>query len=119
MIFEEACAGSILSRLQGLGLLQRDSPGPGWDAWLEARLADARTFAPPEAWRLQEAPQVERLLYALWMARLDANQVSAVCDRLHFSLAMRAVVVDANRLAHAVPRWPSGIAPSDVAGAPR
>lgn len=49
------------------------------------------------------------------MARLDANQVSAVCDRLHFSLAMRAVVVDTNRLTHAVPRWPTGIAPSDVA----
>ena len=48
------------------------------------------------------------------MARLDANQVSAVCDRLHISLAMRAVVVDANRLTRAVPRWPSGIAPSDV-----
>jgi tRNA nucleotidyltransferase (CCA-adding enzyme) len=114
LILDEACAGPILTRLQALRLLSAIHPALEWDAWLEARFAEARTFEPPEAWRLQETPQAERLLYALWMARLDANQVSAVCDRLHFSLAMRAVVVDANRLAHAVPRWPRGIAPSDV-----
>ncbi len=115
LVLEEACAGAILSRLQALRLLSAIHPALDWDAWLEARFIDARAFQPPESWRLEETPQPERLQYALWMARLDANQVSAVCDRLHFSLAMRAVVVDTNRLTHAVPRWPTGIAPSDVA----
>ena len=37
LILEEACAGSILSRLQGLGLLSAIHPALAWDAWLEAR----------------------------------------------------------------------------------
>ena len=115
LVLDEACAGAILSRLQALKLLSAIHPALDWDAWLEARFLEARAFQPPEVWRLKETPQPERLQYALWMARLDANQVAALCDRLHFSLAMRAVVVDANRLTHAVPRWPTGIAPSDVA----
>jgi tRNA nucleotidyltransferase (CCA-adding enzyme) len=113
-ILDEACTGQILTRLHALGLLSAIHPALEWDAWLDARLAEARAFEPPEAWQLQEPPRAERMLYALWLVRLDANQVAAVCDRLHFSLAARAVVVDANRLTHAVPRWPAGIAPSDV-----
>ena len=82
---------------------------------MQSRLEAARTFQPPEAWKLREPPDAERLIYALWLARLDANQVAAVCDRLHFSLASRSVVVDANRLTAALPRWPAGVSPSEVA----
>jgi tRNA nucleotidyltransferase (CCA-adding enzyme) len=116
LVLEEACAGAIMTRLDGLGLLRAIHPSLGWDSWLEARLSDLRAFRPPEAWQLHDLPQLERLFYALWLGRLDANQVAAVCERLHFPLAMRAVVVDANRLVHAIPRWPTGIAPSDAVG---
>ncbi len=114
LVLQEACAGPILPRLDSLGLLSAIHPALGWDSWLEARLSELRSFRPPEAWQLHEPPETERLFYALWLARLDANQVAAVCDRLHFPLAMRSVVVDANRLVHAIPRWPTGIAPSDA-----
>jgi len=114
LVLEESCAGAIMTRLDGLGLLRAIHPSLGWDSWLEARLTDVRSFRPPDDWQLHEPPQLERLFYAVWLARLDANQVAAVCERLHFPLATRAVVVDANRLVHAVPRWPTGIAPSDA-----
>jgi tRNA nucleotidyltransferase (CCA-adding enzyme) len=114
LVLEETCAGAIMTRLDGLGLLRAIHPSLGWDSWLEARLSDLRAFRPPEAWQLHEPPQLERLFYALWLGRLDANQVAVVCDRLHFPLSTRAVVVDANRLVHAIPRWPTGIAPSDA-----
>jgi tRNA nucleotidyltransferase (CCA-adding enzyme) len=114
LVLEESCAGAIMTRLHGLGLLRAIHPALGWDSWLEARLSDLRAFRPPEAWRLHEPPQLERLFYALWLGRLDVNQVALVCDRLHFPLSTRAVVVDTNRLVSAVPRWPRGIAPSDA-----
>jgi tRNA nucleotidyltransferase (CCA-adding enzyme) len=114
LILDEPCAGPILARLGALGLLGAIHPALEWDSWLAARLPDVRAFRPPEAWRLHESPQLESLFYALWLARLDANQAAAVCDRLHFSVAARAVIVDTNRLTHAIPRWPAGIAPSDV-----
>jgi tRNA nucleotidyltransferase (CCA-adding enzyme) len=114
LILDEARAGAILTRLDALGLLRAIHPALEWDSWLEARLSELRAFRPPEAWQVHEPPQTGHLFYALWLARLDANQVAAVCDRLHFPLATRAVVVDASRLMHAIPRWPTGIAPSDA-----
>lgn len=114
LVLTESCAGLILARLGELGLLAAIHPALGWDAWLGARLLELHDFRPPEAWQLHDPPELERLFYALWLARLDANQVAAVCDRLHFPLTTRAVVVDANRLVHAIPRWPTGIAPSDA-----
>ncbi len=66
LVLDEACAGAILTRLQALGLLSAIHPALDWDAWLEARFIEARTFQPPEAWRLRETPQPERLHYALW-----------------------------------------------------
>ena len=115
LIFAEPCAGQALARLHALGLLAAVHPALTWDPWIQARLEAARAFQPPDAWKLHQPPDAERLLYALWLARLDANQVAAVCDRLHFSLATRAVVVDANRLTAALPRWPAGVSPSEVA----
>jgi len=115
LIFAEPCAGQALARLHALGLLAAVHPALTWDPWIQARLESARAFQPPDAWKLHQPPDAERLLYALWLARLDANQVAAVCDRLHFSLATRAVVVDANRLTAALPRWPAGVSPSEVA----
>lgn len=114
LIFSEPCAGLALARLHALGLLSAVHPALTWDSWMQARWVEARAFQPPEAWKLHEPPDPERLLYALWLARLDANQVAAVCDRLHFALATRAVVVDANRLTSALPRWPAGVSPSEV-----
>ena len=115
LIFAEPCAGQALARLHALGLLAAVHPALTWDPWIQARLESARAFQPPDAWKLHQPPDAERLLYALWLARLDANQVAAVCDRLHFSLATRAVVVDANRLTATLPRWPAGVSPSEVA----
>jgi tRNA nucleotidyltransferase (CCA-adding enzyme) len=114
LVLEETCAGRIMVRLDALGLLGAIHPALDWDSWLEARFAELRDFRPPASWQLHETPDLGRLFYALWLARLDANQVSAVCDRLHFPLNTRAVVVEANRLVHAIPRWPMGIAPSDA-----
>lgn len=114
LILDEPCAAAILARLSRLALLQAIHPALEWDAWLEARVAELQAFEPPAEWSLLERPRFRPLFYALWLARLDANQVASVCDRLHFPLAMRAVIVDTNRLVHAVPRWPSGIAPSEA-----
>ncbi len=114
LTFAEATAGAAMTRLHALGLLAAVHPALAWNHRLSTRLDDLRIFRPPAEWRLREAPEAERLLYAVWLSELDANQVAEVCTRMRFSLATRAVVIDAQRLVAALPRWPAGVSPSEV-----
>jgi tRNA nucleotidyltransferase (CCA-adding enzyme) len=115
LTFAEASAGAAMTRLHALGLLAAVHPALGWTPRLSTCLADLRAFHPPADWRLREAPDAERLVYAVWLSDLDAHQVAEVCARMRFSLATRAVVIDAQRLVAALPRWPAGVSPSEVA----
>jgi tRNA nucleotidyltransferase (CCA-adding enzyme) len=56
----------------------------------------------------------EALLYAVWLFRLSAEQARSVCDRLHFSMAMRGVVLEANRLGREVADGLTVLKPSGV-----
>jgi tRNA nucleotidyltransferase (CCA-adding enzyme) len=115
LTFAEAGAGAAMIRLHDLGLLAAVHPALAWDRRLSARLDELRAFQPPAEWRLREVPDAERLCYAVWLSDLDANQVAEVCARMRFSLATRAVVIDAQRLVAGLPRWPAGVSPSEVA----
>lgn len=95
--FRESQLGKIMARLHQLGLLQAVHPSLSWDDWLESRFAAATGWEAPDEWRLEAAPPVEQLLYALWVYRLPAAQAESVCRRLRLSQKERAVAMLAGR----------------------
>lgn len=102
LIFTEDRLPAIMARLAGLGLLGAIHPGLSWDDWLQERMLEARSFEMPSAWRLQSTPNRETLLYALWCFRLRQEEARALCERMHFSLEVRGVILEANRLCREV-----------------
>ena len=114
LIFEEPRLPDAMARLHRLGLLAAIHPALDWDRWLERRFEEAGLFRPPVEWRLQPGLRRDCLLYALLLFRLSEEQARSVCDRLHFSLSMRGVVLEANRLGREVTDGLTRLKPSDV-----
>ncbi len=96
LIFEEARSLEIMDRLKELGLLKAIHVALNWDEWLRTRFRQAKAFEPPSAWKLQAAPPVELLLYAIWVARIEVGQVHEVCERLHLPGRVRQAILEAH-----------------------
>jgi tRNA nucleotidyltransferase (CCA-adding enzyme) len=92
-VFREERLLEIMTRLEQLQLLQAIHPALGWSAALGRRFLEAREFRPPPSWKLATPPSTETLLYALWLAGLDAPARRDACDRLHFTQGLRQVVL--------------------------
>lgn len=114
LIFLEPRLPSAMARLHQLGLLAAIHPALSWDPWLEGRFEEAKAFEPPASWRLQAAPHRESLLYAVWLFQLSEEDVRSVCDRMHFSLEMRGVILGAHRLGREVAAGLAWLKPSEV-----
>ena len=96
-ILREPNFGPIMRRLTELGLLRAIYPALAWDDWIEARAYAARNYSMPSDWRLESAPTLSELFYALWLYRLSASEAAAVCERLHLSQSEAAIAMKAGR----------------------
>jgi tRNA nucleotidyltransferase (CCA-adding enzyme) len=114
LIFSEDRFAAVFARLNGLGLLAAIHPALAWDGSLEAFFAEARSFEAPAAWRLQSRPDREHLLYALWVFRAAEAEARSLCERMHFSLEAREVILEANRLRREVADGLARQSPSNV-----
>jgi tRNA nucleotidyltransferase (CCA-adding enzyme) len=114
LIFDEPRLLSIMGRLHDLGLLAAIHPALTWDRWLEQRFGEAPRFQAPAEWRLSSGLRLESLFYALWLFRLSEEEARSVCERMHFSLSMRGVVLEANRLGREVADGLTRLKPSEV-----
>jgi tRNA nucleotidyltransferase (CCA-adding enzyme) len=63
---------------------------------------------------LQGQPQRESLLYAVWLFQLGEEDARAICDRMHFSLATRGVILEAHRLGREMAGGLARLSPSEV-----
>jgi tRNA nucleotidyltransferase (CCA-adding enzyme) len=102
-IFSESHMPQIMTRLQELDLLQAIHPTLIWDDWLEARISEVFAFQTPAAWRLDDSPKKDFLIYALLFFRLSQEEIRAVCDRLHFPSGMMEQILDAASLGQVMP----------------
>jgi tRNA nucleotidyltransferase (CCA-adding enzyme) len=114
LTFLEPGLPSTMARLHQLGLLAAIHPALFWDPWLEGRFEEARAFSAPASWRLQGQPQRESLLYAVWLFQLGEEDARAICDRMHFSLATRGVILEAHRLGREMAGGLARLSPSEV-----
>ncbi|MCI0890971.1 MAG: CBS domain-containing protein [Chloroflexi bacterium] len=96
-ILKEPGFGSIMIRLKQLGLLQAIHPALDWDDWIEERTNAARVFSPPDSWKLEHVPGLDKLFYAMWLYRLPVGEATAVCERLHMSQSDGEVATKAGR----------------------
>jgi tRNA nucleotidyltransferase (CCA-adding enzyme) len=107
-VLAETQAPLILARLDELGLLAAIHPRLHWDAWLQTRLEALPLKVPDADWELGE--QADRpagkheVAFALWLLRLDPEEIVSVAARLKFSAHLLATVSAANRLWHDLPQ---------------
>ena len=112
-IFQEDCLVQIMPRLNTLGVLAAIHPSLTWDKWLERRFRQAVGFRPQPSWRMTSPLDLETLLYALWLFRLQEAEGRQVCERLHLPVAMRSVILEAGALGRELAEWPDDRKPSD------
>jgi tRNA nucleotidyltransferase (CCA-adding enzyme) len=113
-IFPEAHCLAALGRLNDLKILGSIEEGLDWDAWLRKRFEAAKSFVIPAAWSISVAPELSRLLYTLWLIRLDAGQIDAVSRRLHFPGVLKADILEAHRLCEFLGDLSGGFKVSEV-----
>jgi tRNA nucleotidyltransferase (CCA-adding enzyme) len=113
-VFPELTAASAMARMGELGVLEAIDPSLGWDDWLAGRLADACAFSPPIAWELERLPELETLVYGLWLFRHEDGSVQRVIRRLHFPAAIADVAREANRLGRVGLAWKGDEPPSQL-----
>ncbi len=104
-VFPESTAANAMARMGGLGVLEAIDASLGWDDWLSGRLADACAFSSPTAWALERTPDLETLIYGLWLFRPEYGAVERVIHRLHFSTSIAEVARQANRLGRVGLSW--------------
>jgi tRNA nucleotidyltransferase (CCA-adding enzyme) len=114
LTFLEPGLPSAMARLHQLGLLAAIHPALSWDPWLEGRFEETRAFSAPKDWRLQGQPHQESLLYAVWLFQLAEDDVRAICDRMHFSLATRGIILESHRLGREMAGGLARLTPSEM-----
>jgi tRNA nucleotidyltransferase (CCA-adding enzyme) len=114
LTFLEPGLSSAMARLHQLGLLAAIHSALPWDPWLEGRFEETRAFSAPEDWRLQGQPHPESLLYAVWLFQLAEVDVRAICDRMHFSLATRGIILESHRLGREMAGGLARLTPSEM-----
>jgi tRNA nucleotidyltransferase (CCA-adding enzyme) len=102
-IFHEDRMPQIMARLQELDLLRAIHPTLIWDEWLESRVSRVFDFEAPPAWRLEDPPEQEFLIYTLLFFRLSQKEIHAVCDRLHFPSGLMGQILEAASLGRELP----------------
>ncbi len=102
-IFHESRMPQIMTRLQDLELLHAIHPTLVWDDWLEDRISQVFAFQTPAAWRLEDPPKKDFLIYTILLFRLSQEEIRAVCNRLHFPSGLRALNLDAASLGRDLP----------------
>ncbi len=115
LILREAKAPDIMARLDSLGLIQAIHPRLVWQETMTDAFRVAQRFEPPQEWKLESEPRLQTLLYALWLAPLQAADAEAVTRRLQFSASDQDVVISAGRLRHDLAAMSEDTRPSEVA----
>ncbi len=103
-IFHESRMPQIMARLQGLHLLHAIHPTLVWDDWLEDRISQVFVFQAPAAWRLEDLPKKDFLIYTLLFFRLSQEEIRAAGNRLHFPSGLMALIIDAASLGRDMPK---------------
>jgi tRNA nucleotidyltransferase (CCA-adding enzyme) len=96
-IFKEDRVGSIMQRLDEIGLLSAIHSGLTWDHRRESAFDQVPSFIPPAHWHIESVPSRNFFYYALLVLDMDLKDVMEICDKLHFSAMIRNEIVDANQ----------------------
>jgi tRNA nucleotidyltransferase (CCA-adding enzyme) len=113
-VFPESTAANAMARMGELGVLGAIDPSLGWDDWLTDRLGDACAFSPPTAWELERLPDLESLVYGLWLFRQEDDSVQRVILRLHLPAGIADVARQANQLGRVGLGWEGDEPPSQL-----
>lgn len=113
-IFQEGQLLEIMARLEELGLLAVIHPGLTWGQAQRRLFFEAVGFSPHPDWRLRNPPSTEALLYAVWLSAIEPEERAALCDRLHFSQAVRQIVMQTGQLPCDLVQRAADMRPSQV-----
>jgi tRNA nucleotidyltransferase (CCA-adding enzyme) len=114
LILQEEVYSNAMDRLNDLGLLEAIHGGLGWDEWLADKVHGAKTFMMPSGWDFPEFSDLSHILYGLWLLRLDPKQISSISSRLRFTGALKADILDAQRLCTFLCELPEGLKVSEI-----
>jgi tRNA nucleotidyltransferase (CCA-adding enzyme) len=112
-VFSEKEVLKILERLGELGLLKGIHPSLIWDDWVAEKVSLVQGFSCPIEWKVEQELPLEVIIYSLWMLRVKGENVKSFCNRLHFPVSIRSVILEANKLASRTPRQCEQRSPND------
>jgi tRNA nucleotidyltransferase (CCA-adding enzyme) len=114
LIFHEEAYSNAMARLHNLGLLEAIHTDLVWDEWLADKVRAAKAFSLPLDWGTLEFPDLNHIIYGLWLLRLEPKQIALISKRLRFTGALKADIIDAQRLCEFLCELPEGLKVSEV-----